>query len=100
MNNFLNENSSNQIPTIVDKCKAADRGENTCDYSYNAYYCFYNATKDQPELIDTSESTFDTVLAEKFRSNPNFAIEDSDEDWIEQFVDEDDEVAVLPQAST
>lgn len=76
---------------IVDMCKAADRGENTCDYSYNAYYCFYNATHDQPDLIDTSESTFDTVLAEKFKSN--LALED-DEDWIDHFVDDEEEIYV------
>lgn len=79
----------------MDKCKAADRGENTCDYSYNAYYCFYNATHDKPDLIDTSESTFDTVLAEKFKSDLAF----DDDNWIDLIDDEKEEEMPVPQAT-
>lgn len=50
-----------QIPVIVDKCKAVDKGENVCDYAFNAYRCFYNETHDRPEIIDNSETTFDSV---------------------------------------
>lgn len=46
---------------IVDKCKAADRGDDVCDYAFNAYNCFYNETHSRPNIVDDSESTFNTV---------------------------------------
>lgn len=69
---------SYQIPVIVDKCKAAERGLTPCDYAYNAYLCFYSETQNKPELIDNSQSTFDTVLNEKFKLLFGFGLEEGD----------------------
>lgn len=54
-----------------------------CDYSYNAYLCFYGETHRRPELYDQKESIFDAALSEQFKTEIDIELEEGDQELIE-----------------
>lgn len=72
-----------QIPEIVTKCKAAERGSNICDYAYNAYGCFLVEIKEKNAVLDGNDTMLIGIEQEHLY-RLDFGLDAIDEELIEE----------------